>query len=118
MPTLYQDREGVSLYDAQYQSGQKGPIPQDTIDAALVALRRFQVVCSDFGVPDTNIRILATEATRSAVNGDDFVGQIERSTGWKVDVLPKEAEGRVGAMGVASSFSSVEGLVMDLGGRY
>ncbi|OQV07260.1 hypothetical protein CLAIMM_11718 [Cladophialophora immunda] len=31
-------------------------------------------------------------------------------------MLPKEAEGTIGAMGVASSFASVEGLVMDLGG--
>lgn len=31
-------------------------------------------------------------------------------------MLPKEAEGRIGAMGVASSFATVDGLVMDLGG--
>jgi retrograde regulation protein 2 len=32
-------------------------------------------------------------------------------------MLSKEDEGRIGAMGVASSFDSVDGLVMDLGGR-
>lgn len=31
-------------------------------------------------------------------------------------MLSKEMEGRIGAMGVASSFNQVEGLVMDLGG--
>ncbi|KAK4912140.1 retrograde regulation protein 2, partial [Elasticomyces elasticus] len=31
-------------------------------------------------------------------------------------MLPKEEEGRVGAMGVASSLAEVKGLVMDLGG--
>jgi retrograde regulation protein 2 len=31
-------------------------------------------------------------------------------------MLPKEEEGHIGAMGVASSFESVRGLVMDLGG--
>lgn len=31
-------------------------------------------------------------------------------------MLSKETEGRIGAMGVASSFNQVEGLVMDLGG--
>ena len=31
-------------------------------------------------------------------------------------MLAKEEEGRIGAMGVASSFSSLKGLVMDLGG--
>lgn len=32
-------------------------------------------------------------------------------------MLKKEEEGRVGAMGVASSFERVDGLVMDLGGK-
>jgi retrograde regulation protein 2 len=33
-----------------------------------------------------------------------------------VELLPKEQEGEVGALGIASSFSHVRGLVMDLGG--
>ncbi|RMD44021.1 hypothetical protein DV735_g1053, partial [Chaetothyriales sp. CBS 134920] len=116
LPTVYQDREGISLYDAQYSAGEKGPIPQDVIEAVLAALKRFQIVCADFGVPETNIRVLATEATRNAINSDDFRGQIRDATGWEVNILPKEAEGRIGALGVASSFDKVQGLVMDLGG--
>lgn len=116
LPTVYQDREGISLYDAQYITGEKGPIPQEIIDNVLAALRRFQIVCSDFGVPATNVRILATEATRTAVNSADYRKQIKNVTGWEVDMLPKEAEGRIGAFGVASSFHEVQGLVMDLGG--
>ncbi|KAL2392345.1 Retrograde regulation protein 2 [Exophiala dermatitidis] len=117
LPTVYQDREGISLFDAQYSTGVKGPIPQETIDEVLCALLKFKTACRDFGVPDTNIRVLATEATRNAVNSEDFRRQIKDATGgWEVDLLPKEAEGRIGALGVASSFESVEGLVMDLGG--
>jgi retrograde regulation protein 2 len=116
LPTVYQDREGISLYDAQYATGVKGPIPQDTIDAVLTSLSKFQVACADFGVPATNIRVLATEATRTADNSEDYRRQIKEATGWDVDLLPKEIEGRVGALGVASSFASVDGLVMDLGG--
>lgn len=69
-------------------------------------------------MPETNIRVLATEATRTAENSEDYRRQIRDATGWEVDLLPKEIEGRVGAMGVASSFESVEGLVMDLGGMF
>ena len=65
-----------------------------------------------------NVRVLATEATRTAENSVDYRRQIKEITGWDVDMLPKEAEGRIGAMGVASSFASVEGLVMDLGGKH
>lgn len=113
---MFQDRAAISLYDAQYRSGDKGPIPQDVIDNVLAALARFKVACADFGVPNDKIRILATEATRTAVNSVEFRQQIKDATGWDVNMLPKEMEGRIGALGVASSFSDVEGLVMDLGG--
>ena len=116
LPTVFQDRAGISLYDAQYQSGEKGPIPQDVIDGVLAALARFKITCADFGVLSDKIKILATEATRTATNSVDFRQQIKDATGWDVDMLPKEVEGRIGALGVASSFSNVEGLVMDLGG--
>jgi retrograde regulation protein 2 len=116
LPTVYQDREGISLFDAQYSTGVKGPIPQETIDAVLASLRKFKTACADFGVPSTNVRVLATEATRTAENSVEYRRQIKEETGWDVDMLPKEAEGRIGAMGVASSFACVEGLVMDLGG--
>ncbi|KIV81809.1 hypothetical protein PV11_03963 [Exophiala sideris] len=116
LPTVYQEREGISLFDAQYSTGVKGPIPQETIDDVVSSLMRFRTACADFEVPHTNIRVLATEATRTAANSEDFRKQIMDATGWEVDMLPKEAEGRIGAMGVASSFASVDGLVMDLGG--
>ncbi|OCT46410.1 Retrograde regulation protein 2 [Cladophialophora carrionii] len=116
LPTIYQDREGISLFDAQYSTGIKGPIPQETIDEVLISLNKFKTACADFGVPATNIRVLATEATRTAENSVDYRRQIKDATGWDVDMLPKEAEGRIGALGVASSFATVEGLVMDLGG--
>ncbi|MCJ1238335.1 hypothetical protein MMC14_006324 [Varicellaria rhodocarpa] len=114
MPTLYQDRCGVSLYDAQYQTGSKMPIPENAIDEVIAALSRFKKTCLDFQVVD--VRIVATEATRNASNSSEFRRLIENETGWKVEMLAKEEEGRVGAMGVASSFSNIKGLVMDLGG--
>jgi retrograde regulation protein 2 len=116
LPTVFMDRLGLSLFDAQYSTGVKGPIPQPTIDEVLASLLRFKTTCADFSVPEGNIRILATEATRTAANSEDYRRQIKAATGWEVDMLPKEAEGRIGAMGVASSFSEVDGLVMDLGG--
>lgn len=67
-------------------------------------------------MPPENIYVLATEATRTAPNSVEFRGRIKESTGWDVSLLSKEDEGRIGALGVASSFASVEGLVMDLGG--
>ncbi|KIW05769.1 uncharacterized protein PV09_03625 [Verruconis gallopava] len=116
MPTVYQDRAGISLYDAQWSSGQKGPIPDDVIADVIRALVRFKRTCADFGVKDEHVRIVATEATRQAINSEAYRAKIKEATGWTVEMLAKEEEGRVGAMGVVSSFSAVRGLMMDLGG--
>ncbi|TID22396.1 Rft-1-domain-containing protein [Venturia nashicola] len=116
MPTCYVDRAGISLYDAQWSTGVQAPIPPDVVADVVRAYKRFKNTCTDLGVPDENVRIIGTEATRQALNSEDFRAQIHNATGWTVEMLPKEEEGRVGAMGVVSSFSSVKGLMMDLGG--
>lgn len=117
LPVVFQERLGVSLYDAQFSTGKKGPIPQKDIDDVLTGLKRFKSVCADFEVPENQIKVLATEATRNAENSEDYRKQIKDATGWEVTLLKKEDEGRVGALGIASSFEKVEGLVMDLGGE-
>jgi retrograde regulation protein 2 len=117
MPTLYQNRAGISLYDAQWSStGERQPIGEDTIAAVISSFKQFQRTCSDFGVPKEQITVLATEATRTAINSEDFRRRIKDALGWEVTLMPKEEEGRVGAMGIASSLPEVMGLVMDLGG--
>jgi retrograde regulation protein 2 len=104
------------LYDAQWHDGQKVPIPEDTIHSVLEALKRFKRTCRDFKVPEKQIRVLATEATRVAINSAEYRAKIKDVTGWDVELLPKEQEGRIGAYGVASSFETVRGIMMDLGG--
>lgn len=113
----------MSLYDAQYVNDQKVPIPTDVISQILSELKRFKQTSLDFGVPQKpgHLRILATEATRSAINSADFINDVEKALGepWKVNLLPKEGEGRIGALGVVSSVggsSGLQGLTMDLGG--
>jgi len=114
MPTVYQDRASISLYDAQYATGVKAAIPADVIASVVSALVRFKSTCADFDC--TDVRILATEATREAINSTEFRKAINDATGWTVELLPKEEEGQIGALGVASSCASIHGMVMDLGG--
>ncbi|KAL2827163.1 major facilitator superfamily domain-containing protein [Aspergillus cavernicola] len=124
MPTVYQDRAGISLYDAQFSkladtsSGQRvrGPIPPEIVEQVVDRLARFQGVCEDFQVPQENVYVLATEATRTAPNSEEFRARIKERTGWDVRLLSKEDEGRIGALGIASSSRAVAGLAMDLGG--
>ncbi|OWB60633.1 hypothetical protein B5S31_g510 [[Candida] boidinii] len=122
MPCVFKDRLGISLFDAQLpdsaNSNQqaKKPIPQDAIQEIVQAMIRFKWICEDFGVPENGVRVVATEATREAANSKEFRDIIYQTTGWKVDLLSKEDEGRCGAYGVASSFHDISGLFMDLGG--
>ncbi|ORY00596.1 retrograde regulation protein 2 [Clohesyomyces aquaticus] len=116
LPTLYLDRAGISLYDVQWEAGKPVPIPTSATKQVIQALLRFRSTCKDFHVPETQIRVVATEATRKAQNSEEFRSQIKDATGWTVELLPKEMEGRIGAYGVASSYDQVRGLVMDLGG--
>jgi retrograde regulation protein 2 len=108
----------ISLYDAQFdpETGHQVPIPSDTIDEVIAALNRFKIVCADLAVPESNIHVVATEATRTALNSTEFVKKVKAATGLTIDMLPKEEEGRIGSLGVASGFSDIRGLMMDLGG--
>ncbi|CZS88907.1 hypothetical protein WAI453_010522 [Rhynchosporium graminicola] len=118
LPTLVSYRLDISLYSAQYdeETGERIPIPDDITDQIIAALLRFQIICRDLKVSDEHIRIIATEATRTAVNSVEYRKAIKKATGLKVEMLGKEEEGYVGALGVASGFSTVSGIVMDLGG--
>ncbi|EDO15843.1 hypothetical protein Kpol_507p5 [Vanderwaltozyma polyspora DSM 70294] len=118
MPCVFKDRVGVSLIDVQYapNSLTKGPIPPETINDICAAMKRFKLICEDFGVPEKSVRMVATEATREAINSQEFIDAIYDSTGWAVEILTREEEGRIGALGVISSFNKVNGLYMDLGG--
>ncbi|GMM34759.1 Rtg2 protein [Saccharomycopsis crataegensis] len=121
MPCVFKDRLNVSLFDAQYENGnckinEKSPIPNEVIYEICKAMKRFQMICDDFGVDDKSVRVVATEATREASNSKYFRECIKQTTGWDVELLSKEAEGRIGAYGVVSSFHVIQGLFLDLGG--
>ncbi|KAL8391811.1 hypothetical protein RB595_002133 [Gaeumannomyces hyphopodioides] len=118
LPTVHVYRLDISLYDLQFDpdTGERIPIPDKVVESVIAALVRFKIVCADLGVPDTNIHVVATEATRDAKNSAEFMAAINSGTGLPVDLLKKEDEGRVGALGVASGFSELGGLMLDLGG--
>lgn len=86
------------------------------INQIVAALLRFRIICKDLNVRKRHIRIIATSATRTAINSKAFRKEIKHATGLEVEMLGEEEEGYVGALGVASGFSDVRGIVMDLGG--
>ncbi|KAK4074447.1 uncharacterized protein Triagg1_5043 [Trichoderma aggressivum f. europaeum] len=118
LPTVLTYRSGISLYDSQYdpETGEQIPIPDDVIADVVTLFNRFLIVCHDMGVDKKNIHIVATEATRKALNSAQFIKVVKEKTGLSIEMLPKEIEGQIGALGIASGFTKLSGLVMDLGG--
>jgi len=66
----------------------------------------------------TRSRLVATEACRAAHNGADFLAQVQRQVGIELEVVDRETEARLAAMGSASLVdSAAEGAVLfDIGG--
>ncbi len=91
-----------------------GRFRQEALDTALHSIRRFHAIARAMEV--RRIDVLATEATRKAKNGKDFVDAIREATGLETRILSGEEEATYTAHGVISGFFQPKGLVGDIGG--
>jgi retrograde regulation protein 2 len=66
MPSIFAERAAISLYDVQNpkEAKSKIPIPEEAIKEVVRCMVRFKNVCKEYEVPDGNIQVVATEATR------------------------------------------------------
>lgn len=118
-PCVFKDRIGISLYEIQYphrDSLEQIPIPAEIIDEICSAIKRFQLICEDFGVPDKSVTVVATEATRIALNKDELISAIRSTVDWEVRVLSEEEEGSLTTLGLFASAAEHEtdGIYFDL----
>ncbi|KAF9928230.1 hypothetical protein FBU30_002544, partial [Linnemannia zychae] len=95
-------------------SSERRPIPEKVIDEVVRTFERWQALCHQANVE--TVRVIATEATRTAPNSEEFQARIKAATGWSVELLSKAQEANIGALGVMASYHTVQGLFMDLGG--
>ncbi|KAF9111142.1 hypothetical protein BGX27_005350 [Mortierella sp. AM989] len=93
---------------------ERRPISEKVIDEVVKTFERWQALCHQANVQ--TVRVIATEATRTAPNSEEFQARIKAATGWSVELLSKAQESNIGALGVMASYHTVEGLFMDLGG--
>ncbi|KAF9978782.1 hypothetical protein BGZ73_000429 [Actinomortierella ambigua] len=94
--------------------GEPQPISEEVMQQVVKTFVRWQALCRQVNVQ--RVRVIATEATRTARNSEEFQRRIEQATTWKVELLSKAQEANIGAMGVMASYYTVQGLFMDLGG--
>ncbi len=91
-----------------------GALTEESIAAALLALRRYRLLADQMQVLE--LHVLATAAVRDAENGCAFIENVETICRVPVRVLSGEEEAYHAAMGVRSGFHRPAGLVGDLGG--
>ncbi|MBE0501223.1 MAG: exopolyphosphatase [Desulfuromonadales bacterium] len=89
----------------------------EAIERTLFALKEFSEIISR--QPIDAIRVVGTEAVRSAANRRDFVARVLNETGLRLEIVSGDEEASLSASGVCSQFAApVAGclLVFDIGG--
>ena len=108
---LFNEKAQCGLGRALSETGRLDPA---AVDSALKALARFVLLAEAMGVD--RLELVATAAVREASDGPDFVAEVERRLGVKVDVIDGAEEAQLAARGVLSGVPDADGLLGDLGG--
>jgi len=91
-----------------------GRLNPEGVRQAYENLTRFKRLVD--GMHVGRVDVLATAAVRDAADGETFVAEVKRLTGFDMQVLGGEDEARLAAMGVLSGTPGADGLAGDLGG--
>jgi exopolyphosphatase/guanosine-5'-triphosphate,3'-diphosphate pyrophosphatase len=92
-----------------------GRLADDRIEAAVAAVRRFVDLARQAGAG--RVVAVATEATRAAANGPEFLDRVRRETGVEVRAIDGDEEARLTFRGLAATADlSGPTLVADVGG--
>lgn len=94
----------------------KGEISRKTLEKALESFRKFHRVMEEYGV--TCSKAVATSALREAADRELFIGEINKATGIKIEVISGLEEGRLIFSAVENRLNLREqvSLLIDLGG--
>jgi exopolyphosphatase / guanosine-5'-triphosphate,3'-diphosphate pyrophosphatase len=82
---------------------------------ALIALKRFALLAD--GMEIAPLTVVATAATREAIDGPEFQAEVLRETGLKLWVIDGDEEARLSAQGVLLGWPEARGIVCDIGGN-
>ncbi|MEJ7761266.1 MAG: hypothetical protein WKF80_00570 [Thermomicrobiales bacterium] len=112
LQTLARDAETVRLGAGL---AVRGSLADDRVEAALAALTRFAAVARDQGA--TRLVGVATEATRRASNGAEFLRRVRDETGWELAAITGDEEAAMTFRGLALEIDLTGPVtVADIGG--
>ena len=81
---------------------------------ALKAIKRFTLLAESLKL--STLTGVGTAAVREAVDGQEFLDEVQCATGLAVSIASGEEEARLAAQGVLVAWPEAEGIVCDLGG--
>ena len=95
---------------------EEGNLTEESIQRALVTLKRFKEYCKSNGVKQ--IVTAATSAVREAPNGQDFIRRVLDETDIQIEMISGSEEARLIYLGVLSgmSFEDQSFVIIDIGG--
>lgn len=110
---LYQEKRMVRLGDGLFP---KRMLDSYACEKTLETLVRFKHVLEEYRV--NTVRAVATSALREAKNQDEFLSEVERKTGFSLDVISGEDEARLIAEGIRANvdLTGASVLLIDIGG--
>ncbi len=111
--TLFEDREVTRLGESVFETGVISP---EAMASTLKALKRFHKTVQEHVVDQ--VRVVATSATRDALNAEAFRTRVKSATGWNLEVISGLEEGRLIHLGVMAHEPEARkrSLLIDLGG--
>ena len=111
--TLHEDREVTRLGESVFEAGVISP---ESMANTIKALKRFHKAVQAHVVD--KVRVVATSATRDALNAEAFRSWVQSATGWPLEIISGLEEGRLIHLGVMTHEPDAQGrcLLVDLGG--
>ena len=113
---LHRDMEIVRLGEGVDKTGQFSPA---ALERTFAATEKFAAKIKEFGVPVSNVRFVATSASRDVSNRDEFMSGIQDRLGVAPEVITGDEEAALSFTGATGGLGLVPGtkvLVVDLGG--
>jgi exopolyphosphatase/guanosine-5'-triphosphate,3'-diphosphate pyrophosphatase len=110
---IHDEREPVRLGEEVFRTGVLG---REAIGRALDTLSRYSLTARRHGA--IRMRAVATSAVREASNGDEFLREVEKTTGLRLEIISGNEEAQLIARGVLSCMEVKIGkmALADIGG--
>jgi len=94
--------------------GTTGRLSPEGVEKALQSIGRFAALITAMKIK--NVRAVATAALRDAEDGSDFIAQVHKKFGLKIEVVEGAEEARLSAIGVMMNGLGSKGIIGDFGG--